>query len=155
MNTNTNEYNEYITTEYKEIQFTIIETTGSNLQVTLRDNALAYRRPFIDNDTQVEIVYRDILTGINIPLTGSFGVGENINLFPGANSFAFGEGLITNSENQTVFGQYNEPDANQLLIFGNGVDDNNRNNIFTVDKYGNAYLSGARLLNNFDRTNIS
>lgn len=155
LNTNTNEYNEYITTEYKEIQFTIIETTGANTQVALRDVALAYRRPYIDQDTQVEIVYRDILTGITVPLTGSFGVGENINLFPGANSFAFGEGLITQSENQTVFGQYNEPDAEQLLIFGNGSDDNNRNNIFTVDKYGNAYLSGARILNNFDRTNVS
>ena len=155
LNTNTNEYNEYIDTEYKEINLTIIETTGGNTQVTLRDVALAYRRPYIEGDTPVQIVYRDILTGINVPLTGSFGVGTNISLIPGTNSFAFGEGLITTNENQTVLGQYNTPDAEQAFIIANGLDSNNRNNLFTISFDGTAYLSGVRILTANDRVNVS
>ena len=154
INTYTNTYLDYITTDPKIINITIVETTLPITQVVLRDKALAYPRPNIGGNIQ-QIVEYEILTGITVPITGAFGCGEDLSLIPNVNSFAFGEGLITQSENQLVVGSYNIPDGEQVFIVGNGTDNNNRSNIFTVNVLGEAYLSGARILTQYDRINVS
>lgn len=54
-------------------------------------------------------------------------------------SHASGEGTITTEWNQTVVGQYNRNDTTgDLFVVGNGEDDNNRSDAFSVDIEGNA-----------------
>lgn len=156
INTNTEDYKSYVNDpEGKVAYVTIIQTTANGVSVVLNDKGLFYPRTGLENDTPIDVVYETILTGVTVPLTGSFAAGENINLLPGADSFAFGTGLITQSENQLVVGSYNVPDGQQVFIVGNGTSDSNRNNIFTVNVLGEAYLSGARVLTQYDRINVS
>jgi len=63
----------------------------------------------------------------------------------GARSFAAGLGLVAESENQAVFGQYNDNDSNNLLEIGNGTSDTDRSNAFAVDRYGNVELARAKV----------
>lgn len=60
----------------------------------------------------------------------------------GARSFAAGFGLVAESENQAVFGQYNDNDSNNLLEIGNGTADSSRSNAFAVDWDGNISSGG-------------
>lgn len=60
----------------------------------------------------------------------------------GARSFAAGFGIVAESENQAVFGQYNDNDSNNLLEIGNGTSDSSRSNAFTVDWSGNISSGG-------------
>lgn len=154
INTYTDKYLEYVTVQ-KEINITIVETTLPITQVVLRDKALAYPRPYIDGKTIQQIVEYETLTGLNVPVSGSFASGQDISLIPGVQSFALGEGLITMNQNQLVLGQFNVPDAEQAFIIANGTNINNRSNLFTVNYDGTAYLSGVRILTNLDRTNVS
>ncbi len=74
----------------------------------------------------------------------TFGTRSNDPLDNGAYSFTTGEGLIAPTEDQTVVGRYNVEDTNDeyALIIGNGTDDSNRSNAFTVDWNGNTKASG-------------
>lgn len=105
-------------------------------QVILRDQALAYKRPYIENQVPAEILERVILT-TNVPLTGVFGAGQDISLTIGSNGAAFGTGLDQTGNNQLVIGQYNEVDNTKAFVIGNGQNDSNRSNIFTIDYQGN------------------
>lgn len=49
----------------------------------------------------------------------------------------------TGSAGQVVFGRYNAPDENMLLIAGNGTSDSERSNAMTVDSTGNAVFAGT------------
>ena len=112
INTNTEDYKSYVNDpEGKVAYVTIIETTPNGVAVVLNDKGLFYPRTGLENDTPIDVVYETILTGVTVPLTGSFAAGEDITLYPGADSFAFGTGLITQSENQLVVGSYNVPDG--------------------------------------------
>ena len=154
INTYTDKYLEYVTNN-KTINITIVETTNPITQVILRDKAIAYPRPYIDGKTIQQIVEYEILTGLTVPVQGSFGAGYDINLVQGANTFAFGRGLITANDYQTVLGTWNYPDSEQIFIVGNGYNSDNRSNLFTINQYGEAYLSGNRVLTNLDRVNVS
>ena len=105
-------------------------------QVILRDQALAYKRPYIEGQTPTQILQKVILT-TNVPLTGVFGSGQEISLTDGSNGAAFGTGLDQTGNNQLVIGQYNEVDNTKAFVIGNGDNDSNRKNIFTVDYQGN------------------
>lgn len=153
INTYTDKYLEYVTTQ-KTINITIVETTTPITQVVLRDNALAYPRPYIDGKDPQQIVEYETLTGLTVPVSGSFAAGTDISLVPEVLTYAFGKGLITNNANQLVVGSYNVPDADQVFVVANG-NNNHRRNLFTVNRYGQAYLSGVRVLTANDRTNVS
>ena len=58
------------------------------------------------------------------------------------NSHAEGRGTIANRPSQHVQGEYNISDVTSLDIVGNGTDDNNRSNAYTLDTSGNAWYSG-------------
>ena len=73
----------------------------------------------------------------------------------GQNSFAFGEGVVANSKDQHVFGEYNVPDSNETTtakgefveIVGNGTGDEARSNARTLDWNGNEQLAGDLAVN--------
>jgi hypothetical protein len=52
------------------------------------------------------------------------------------NTIALGKGLYATSDQQAVFGQYNEGVATNVIEVGNGVDDGHRSNSFSVDNAG-------------------
>lgn len=60
-------------------------------------------------------------------------------------TFTTGYHSIAEKAYQSVFGKYNEKDVDgkYLFIIGNGFDDDNRLNIFTVDGKGNAWFKGS------------
>ena len=150
INTFTSQYMAWVKTD-RIIDLTIIEVvqpqqnqendgqpdieTGVT-QVILRDQALAYKRPYIEGQTPTQILQKVILT-TNIPLTGVFGSGQEISLTDGSNGAAFGTGLDQTGNNQLVIGQYNEVDNTKAFVIGNGDNDSNRKNILTVDYQGN------------------
>jgi predicted nuclease of predicted toxin-antitoxin system len=83
--------------------------------------------------------------------------GWNVNIY-GSNSFVKGKdinstydfsngigvGLEFASDSQTIIGKYNLPDANLALIIGNGLDDENRNNLLTLSKTGILSAAGFK-----------
>lgn len=76
-------------------------------------------------------------------------LGENSNSFNtstayGKNSNAFGDSTIAKGENQTTLGRFNEIDEENryAVIVGNGTDNENRSNAFTVDWHGNTRVAG-------------
>lgn len=66
----------------------------------------------------------------------------------GDHSHAQNHGTIASKEAQTVIGRYNEEDTasdkskQKALIIGNGTDDDNRSNAFSVDWNGNVKTAG-------------
>lgn len=74
----------------------------------------------------------------------SFASGET-NSAKGSSAQAHGLGLIASSDAQMAVGKYNVEDANDdyAFIVGNGTDDSNRSNAFTVGWDGNLEASGA------------
>ena len=62
--------------------------------------------------------------------------GRN-NQATGAYSVALNIGTKATGYAQTVIGYYNEPDDGKLFIIGNGVDEEDRDNVLTVDWIGN------------------
>ena len=69
------------------------------------------------------------------------------------NSHAEGRGTIANRESQHVQGNYNISDVTSLDIVGNGTDDNNRSNAYTLDASGNAWYSGDVYVGSTSGTN--
>lgn len=136
IDTYTNQYLELIKNNDKEIDLTIVAHKGEGSEVVLRDRALASPRPYIAGRDPLLILYSKVYTG-DIPISGEFGAGTDLDLVVGSQSFALGEGLITNDTNQIVFGQYNTPDATKVLIVGGGTSSSNRANIFSIDEAGN------------------
>lgn len=100
----------------------------------------------------------DFLTKLNPEATGSLSlnrdensdvgnysvaIGNNVSA-EGNNSFAAGQGTKAVSDNQTVFGRYNILDNQNTFIFiiGNGKNNDNPENIFTIDYNGNVKIKG-------------
>ena len=85
----------------------------------------------------------DIVATITNATAPSFTLGVR-NGNEGALSSAMGMGLYASQDYQTAIGKYNVDDTNDeyALIVGNGSDDSNRSNAFTVDWNGNANASG-------------
>lgn len=73
--------------------------------------------------------------------------GGNHCLANGADSFAHGYELKTTSDRCAVFGSFNLDEAAYFLV-GNGTDDNNRTNIFKIDKSGNLWFMHNGVLTN-------
>ena len=61
------------------------------------------------------------------------------------NDYAFvaGLGCTTSGWMQRVFGQWNSPGSNYIDIVGWGSSDTNRQNLYTLDKSGNAWYKGS------------
>lgn len=65
--------------------------------------------------------------------------------------FAFGKGLRTTNECQTVFGKYNSysdedwQHPRALFVIGNGTSNSSRSNAFEVKEDGTAYVGGKKL----------
>jgi hypothetical protein len=83
--------------------------------------------------------------------TGSHSGGTASKAFAHS-SFAHGKGVIVGSESnkyygeaQTVLGKYNKIDHDKLFIIGNGSDDSNRANVFTIDKSGRTVVGEPTL----------
>lgn len=140
INTYNQEYLAQIKTN-KQANITIVETTGGDTQVVLRDVCLCYKRPYIDNVVPAEIYTVRILTG-SLPWQNEFGAGQNINLVEGAPNFAFGSNLSTAS-NQFVVGDTNTPDGTKAFIVANS------GNVFTVDYNGNVQAGAISASNIF------
>lgn len=115
----------------------------------------------IDENTRAEmggLAGVDFLTKLNPEATGSlslnrdeFGaIGVNSVALGDSNqaialaSVALGEGTVASARAQTVVGRYNiaDEEGNYVFIIGNGTDDENRKNLFTIDKKGNIITSG-------------
>ena len=128
INTYNQEYLNQIKTT-KQANVTIVETTGENTQVILRDVGLFYKRPYVDNQIPAEVYTVRILTG-SLPWQNEFGAGQNINLIEGTPNYAFGSNLSTAS-NQFVIGDTNISDGTKAFIVANS------GNVFTVDYEGN------------------
>ena len=128
INTYNQEYLAQIKTT-KQANITIVETTGEDTQVVLRDVCLCYKRPYIENYVPAEVYTVRILTG-TMPWVNEFGAGQNINLIEGTPNYAFGSNLSTAS-NQFVIGDTNEMDGTKAFIVANS------GNVFTVDYEGN------------------
>ena len=62
----------------------------------------------------------------------------------GERSFTMGHGTVAKAKDQLARGKYNIPDDGQNYadIVGNGKDDNNRSNAYTLDWDGNAWYAG-------------
>jgi len=60
----------------------------------------------------------------------------------GAYSHTGGYGTVTISDNETAIGRYNVTNNGYLFSVGNGVDDDNRQNIMTVTKES-TYMNGS------------
>ena len=60
-------------------------------------------------------------------------------------AFVHGTGLNATSDNQVVFGKFNEQDDSALFVVGGGTDVNNRKNIFTV-KNDSSYINGEKIV---------
>ena len=150
INTYTNEYLNVIKTT-KECNITIVETTGGNTQVVLRDVCLCYKRPIEEDITPTPVVagaglqLNGYVMSLQNPVSGSFGAGYNVNLGIDSPTFAFGENLITEG-NQLVIGRYNESNSNAAFIIGNGTNQE-RANVFTVNYY-NGNTSGGIFYSN-------
>ena len=135
INTFTSEYLAYVKTNKTQINISIVAKKGNNSYMVLRDIALANPRAYLEGQAPTDIVYQNVFIA-NVPVSGSFGAGNNINLAQDPEgqetaSFAFGEDLTTNNDNQFIIGYNNEPDATKAFIVANS------GNIFTVDYEGN------------------
>lgn len=64
------------------------------------------------------------------------------NTASGDNSVVFGHGNNSSTQSQMVIGKFNSPNSGAFVI-GNGTDDANRNNIFTIDWDGDADFEGS------------
>lgn len=75
--------------------------------------------------------------GYNNNFNGRYNLiaGQN-NIIYGNNVYGLGEGLLSFTNNQLILGKYNIPEDNKALIIGNGTNENNRLNVFTIDKNG-------------------
>lgn len=69
------------------------------------------------------------------------------------NSHAEGLATKANGDNQHVQGKYNISDTTSLDIIGNGADDDNRSNAYTLDASGNAWYSGDVYVGSTSGTN--
>lgn len=58
-------------------------------------------------------------------------------------SIAMGYQTMTNFDCQTVIGQLNKKDSTSIFVIGNGTNDSNRSNAFTVDWDGNTWAAGS------------
>lgn len=58
-------------------------------------------------------------------------------------SIAMGYQTMTNLDCQTVIGQLNKKDSTSIFVIGNGTNDANRSNAFTVDWDGNTWAAGS------------
>ena len=141
VDTYTSEFMNYVKIE-KEIDLTIVAVNPDNendKSMVLRDRALVYPRPYIQGRVPTQILQRTILS-FNNPVSGLFAAGSNFAYIDRVvDNFSLGEGLYTDTENQLVIGSYNEPSGttNKAFVIGNGEDNSNRSNAFTVDYQGN------------------
>ena len=93
--------------------------------------------------------------------TGAFGESSHSEGFYsrayGDDSHAQNTGTIAAKDSQTAIGKYNEedtesdPQKQKALIIGNGTDDDDRSNAFTVDWSGNVWAAGTVTENNGTR----
>lgn len=60
----------------------------------------------------------------------------------GSNSIATGNYTVAGYPNQLVIGKYNANQPGSLFEIGNGLDDNTRSNVFTIDTLGNVTTTG-------------
>lgn len=89
-----------------------------------------------------------IQEGWNVNVYGgnSFVKGKDINsLFDF--SIGTGTGLEFNNDNQTIFGRYNEINPDILFAVGDGLDNDNRHNLFSVDNNGVFKAAGFSIPN--------
>lgn len=76
----------------------------------------------------------------------SFAEGSET-LAAGSYSHAAGVGTIADQYAQFAIGFYNESKSNDLFEIGNGTDNNNRKNIFSVNRNGEIIISGELIIN--------
>ncbi len=75
--------------------------------------------------------------------SAAFGKRNTVN---GEASFGAGEGLIVAGNRQSVFGTYNIPDSEAIVIIGNGTADNARSNALVVKKNGEIFINGNPII---------
>ena len=77
----------------------------------------------------------------------TIGGGESNTIASGAtHSFCAGEGIYLQLPYSTAFGKYNKyigDGFNRVFMIGNGSDNSNRSNLFSIDSNGNVYAKGS------------
>lgn len=87
-----------------------------------------------------------IAAGLQCQVYGarSFSMGGSV-IVKGTESFGFGSNILINetASQQIAVGKFNAADDGKIFIVGNGTNNNNRSNAFSVDWAGNANCAGA------------
>lgn len=108
------------------------------------------------DETQADFI-KNKPDGVNI---GRKGTGDGAEIFNdyenneanGAFTHVEGQGAVANSDCQHVQGKFNEIDSEgkYLDIVGNGMDNDNRSNAYTLDHDGNAWFAGDVYVHELD-----
>lgn len=125
-------YDDY--TALFSIKFTTAPANNSIIRV--------WFEPYFDAvlEQQYVLGYRDP----NRPAIGHFSFSSGYaTSAQGHYSATFGLGTVANGGSQTVIGSYNAIDVKQLFIIGNGQQESDRSNAFTVDWDGNVKAAGS------------
>lgn len=74
-------------------------------------------------------------TDVSVNGSNSFSLGNHIELV-GNNSFALGEGILISGSNKFSIGTYNETNSDDCFLIGNGTNNSNRSNLFSIQNDG-------------------
>lgn len=86
--------------------------------------------------------------GVTTKATGNYAHAEGMDTVAGGTaSHAEGEGTRTTKTGGSACGRFNDA-QDALFVVGNGIDDNNRKDVFKVDEYGNTWIMINGVLTN-------
>lgn len=88
------------------------------------------------------VVGNTFVTDVELSEDTEFTAYINRTVANGKASFAFGEHVITDSDNQIALGKYNKLTEGVLLTVGNGMSDTNRSNALMLGQHGELSIQG-------------
>ena len=117
--------------------FTITYADGTEQIISPEESGFGYTAtyPIVIDGDNIE------LKGLSIDTDNNFIENPDANyVYNGvSNSHVEGEGNVSNKSNQHIQGKFAVSDSSSIFIIGNGEDDSNRKNIFTVGYDGKLY----------------
>lgn len=89
------------------------------------------------------VVGNTFTTDVELSEDTEFTAYINRTIANGKASFAFGEHVITDGDNQIALGKYNKLTEGVLLTVGNGISDTNRSNALMLGQHGELSIQGT------------
>ena len=89
------------------------------------------------------VINKTFTTDVELSEDASFTAYISRTVANGKTSFAFGEHVITDGDNQVALGKYNLSDSSSLLTVGNGTSDEHRSNALELTDGGYLKISGT------------